>query len=285
MNGKDSYYIRFIEEALELCKKIPRYFSKYSNRIFCNHQKLVLLILKQKLKTTYRELIEILKISKIPLLIGLKRIPHHTTLVKFAKRIGSKLLEYLLPFKRAKIAGVDSTGFSVGVRSIHYLLRTKKRIYRRYIKLGLSADMQKLTILRYAINKGPRNDNKDFLKLIKDLDIDYLVADKAYSSKKNRNYILFKKKAIPIIPYKKTEGVFKFRDGKILKFDDNLYHQRSKIETIFSVIKRKFGSSLSSRSFIMQKKELIFRLVAYNIDRIVRNFLFLLEGFSKAKRG
>ena len=120
--------------------------------------------------------------------------------------------------------------------------------------------MQKLTILRYAINKGPRNDNKDFLK-----------------------YILFKKKAIPIIPYKKTEGVFKFRDGKILKFDDNLYHQRSKIETIFSVIKRKFGSSLSSRSFIMQKKELIFRLVAYNIDRIVRNFLFLLEGFSKAR--
>lgn len=84
MKNNDSEYLKFIDEALELAKSIPKYFSKFSNKVFCNQQKVVLLVLKQKLRTTYRDLIEILKISHIPMLIGLKRIPHHTTLVKFA---------------------------------------------------------------------------------------------------------------------------------------------------------------------------------------------------------
>ncbi|PIN91422.1 hypothetical protein COU56_05265, partial [Candidatus Pacearchaeota archaeon CG10_big_fil_rev_8_21_14_0_10_31_9] len=46
-----------------------------------------------------------------------------------------------------------------------------------------------------------------------------------------------------------------------------IYHQRSKVETVFSVIKRKYGCFVLSKSFDTQKKELLFRMVAYNIDR------------------
>src|SRR3989344_5141475 len=43
-------------EALRLAKSIPRYFSKFSNKIYCNHQKLAIYVLMQKLKLTYRVL-------------------------------------------------------------------------------------------------------------------------------------------------------------------------------------------------------------------------------------
>ena len=126
MKIKDSEYLRFIDEASELVKSVPRHFSKFSNKIFCNHQKIILLVLKQKLRTTYKDLVEILKISHIPLFIGLKRIPHHTTLVKFDKKIRSSLLNLLLPFRKAKTIGLDGTGFEVENRSMHYQYRTAK---------------------------------------------------------------------------------------------------------------------------------------------------------------
>jgi len=69
MDCTNSKYIKFIDEALELCGAIPRYFSKFSNKIFCNHQHIILLVLKQKLRTTYEELIEFLKISRVPELL------------------------------------------------------------------------------------------------------------------------------------------------------------------------------------------------------------------------
>ena len=31
-------YLKFVDSALEIAKKIPKYFSKYSNHIYCNHQ-------------------------------------------------------------------------------------------------------------------------------------------------------------------------------------------------------------------------------------------------------
>jgi transposase len=34
------------------------------------------------------------------------------------------------------------------------------------------------------------------------------------------------------------------------------YHQRNKVETVFSVIKRKFGESLKARKYRLQIKEI-----------------------------
>jgi len=49
---KDSYCLKFINQALEVAKTIPKYFSKFSKKLFTNHQKLTLLVLRQKLRTT-----------------------------------------------------------------------------------------------------------------------------------------------------------------------------------------------------------------------------------------
>jgi hypothetical protein len=114
-------YLRFIDEALQLAKLIPKYFSKFSNKIYSNHQKIVLLVLKQKLKITYRDLIEWLTVTtEIKLVIGLTRIPHHSTLVKFAKKLSASLLNCLLNIKQAGIVAVDATGFETETKSYYY---------------------------------------------------------------------------------------------------------------------------------------------------------------------
>jgi len=284
MKNNYSEYLKFIDEATEIVKTVPRYFSRFSNKIFCNHQKIILLVLKQKLRTTFRGLIEILKISHIPLLIGLKRIPHHTTLVKFAKKIKPSLLNLLLPFRKAKTVAVDSTGFELESKSFYYrnidksLFGNFKKKTKRFMKLSLSADVDKQLILFHKIRRGPRNDNIDFKSILRDIDTNFVLADKGYSSKNNRNFVFYDLDAKPIIPRKKNEGEYKFRGrNSKLVFDEKRYHQRSKVETIFSVIKKKYGSCLKARTFDSQKKEIICKLVAYNLDRIIKFYLVFLR--------
>ncbi len=57
MEVKNSALLNFVQQGLEVAKAIPKYFSKFSNKIFTNHQHLVLVVLKQKLRTTWRDLI------------------------------------------------------------------------------------------------------------------------------------------------------------------------------------------------------------------------------------
>ncbi|MBU4502241.1 MAG: IS5 family transposase [Nanoarchaeota archaeon] len=273
MKNKDSLYLKFIDCALELCEQVPRYFSKFSNKIFCNHQKIILLVLKQKLRTTYRDLCELLKVSNIGMYIGLKRVPHYTTLVKFAKRVKPKILNFLLPFRKAEMVGVDGTGFEVGNRSMHYMVRTERVDYRRHIKLGISADMEKQIIFKSAIHKGPRHDTKDFLQIVKGLETNFVLADKGYDSKKNHKFVIHELGAKSLIKVrknisKKCRSTLRKRVAN--QFDEKKYHQRSKVETIFSSIKRKYGSRLKAKTFNTQKKELICKLIAHNIDKLIQ---------------
>jgi len=288
MDIKNSKYLKFIDYALELCKEIPRHFSKFSNKIFCNHQKIVLLVLKQKLRTTYRDLVEILKISEIPMYIGLKKIPHHTTLVKFAKKIKPKMLSLLLPYRKAKTVGLDGTGFEVDNKSLHYQIRTERTSYRKYIKLGISADLDKQLIMRQTINKGPRNDQKDFMSLVKDIKTNFVCADKGYDSYKNHKIVIKDLSARSLIKSRNygnnkiPRPNVKYRRRSIEEFDDKIYHQRSKVETIFSVIKRKYGSCLRARTFSTQKKEVLCKLIAYNVDKLLTLYRLVFGGFQQS---
>jgi hypothetical protein len=281
---KDSEYLRFVDKALEFCGEVPRYFSRFSNRVFCNHQKLVLLVLKQKLGVTYRGLVELLKITCIPMYIGLKRVPHHTTLVKFAKRVKPKLLNLLLPFRKAKVIGLDATGFEVENKSMHYQMRTARSNYRRHIKLSVNADLDKQIILRQEIHKSPRHDTKDFIPLLKGIKASFVCADKGYDSYKNHKFVIKKLEAKSLIKIKNytTKNRIarhgrKYREKARKEFNNKIYHQRSKVETIFSVIKRKYGSCLKARTFNTQKKEVLYKLITYNIDRIINFYLLTLR--------
>ena len=53
------------------------------------------------------------------------------------------------------------------------------------------------------------------------------------------------------------------------EFDETLYHERNKTETIFSVIKRRFDSEIKSYNDTMKTKELLYRVLAYNCHGLI----------------
>jgi hypothetical protein len=262
---------RFMLSAKKLVTKIPMYSSKFSNKIYDNRQKFSILILRQRLKMTYREIINFLKFNPLArALLNLKSIPDHSTLVKFHNRLKPEQLNSLLCDKHANIVAVDASGFQTNHMSYHYANVwhfEDKRKYRRYLKLTIAIDTNTQYVMANKIRLSPRNDTIDFMSVLKDLQCDYVVADRGYDSKKNRRFVLRQMKAHPQIPYRSISPVYRFNGGTKLEFHKEIYHQRSKVETVFSVIKRKYGNFILSKSFESQKKELIFRLIAYNVDR------------------
>jgi len=268
---KQSELYKFLASARNLVSKIPKYNSKFSNKIYDNHQKMIILVFRQKMRMTYRGIVRFFKFSYLArALLNLKRIPNHSTLVKFHKRIKSTMIDSLLCKKEVVISAIDGSGFETSYMSYHYANvwnRQDKRKWRRYLKVSIAIDTDSQYILSQKIRIGPRNDHIDFESVMKNIKCKYVVADKGYDSKSNRYFVLRKMKAYPHIPYRKISGRNYERAGVPLIFNKKIYHQRSKVETVFSVIKRKYGSWILSKSFETQKKELLFRLVAYNIDR------------------
>lgn len=277
-------YLKFVSEALEIAKKIPRYFSKFSNKIYCNHQKLTIYVLMQKLKLTTRGIVSFLRSNPtLCLHFGLPRIPVHTTIVRFVKKI-KNIIGLVLDIRQSPSVAIDGTGFELETKSYYY--RTiwnsdEKQKTKRYMKLSMTIDTDKQLILTYKIRRKFRHDNIDFKKLLKDIVCKQVVADKGYDSRSNRRYVINKLKAIPIIPVRWHTNFYGYLK-KNKKIDGKNYHQRSKVETVFSVIKRKYGSILRCKSYTTQQVELISKLITYNLDRKLNYLLLILEGCTRA---
>jgi transposase len=50
------------------------------------------------------------------------------------------------------------------------------------------------------------------------------------------------------------------------------YHKRSNVESIFSMIKRKFGHTLRSRSEVGQVNEILCKALAHNICVLIQEY-------------
>ena len=291
---ENSEYIKFIEQGLQVAKAIPKYFSRFSNKIFSNHQKLILLVLRQKLNSNYRNLIELLKITNIPKIIGLKRIPHFTTLIRFSRKLSPILVRKLLIYscrmskpKKLKL-GVDATGLSTDKGSSYYIMRMgKMQKQRRVIQITACALLDKQLVSSIRLQRRKTVVNNLFMPVVREsaeiADVKYVAADKGYDGNFNHHFVMKYLNAQSLICIKKT----KFKKHWIKKlaekqFDKKLYHQRSKIETIFSVIKRKYGSSVYGKSGLTQKREGMQKVITYNIDRLTKIIFQIILGFHQS---
>jgi len=54
------------------------------------------------------------------------------------------------------------------------------------------------------------------------------------------------------------------------KFPEKKYHRRSIIENMWFCVKRLCGNTMKAKKWIMQKKELLVRLICYNLNRLVK---------------
>jgi transposase len=270
--------------------QIPKYFRVVQKKTYDNYQHLFLLVAKENTTYGYRKFIESLYDSKIPEYISLKKIPHFTTLQKFAQRLKAKILKLLIFMTRhlfkqqGTFFGVDSTGMSLDHASSHYCKRIdRKKPNKGFVNLNALSDLYNKIIIVTKIRKRRRHDTIDFLPMynkVKHLDFDYLVADKGYDSNKNHkavfesgknSLISLKNKDLPIY---KTKG--RYRKLAKREFEHGLYTQRELTESIFSSLKRKYGSKLRARKFKTQKIELLCKILAYNIENAIRSFIEML---------
>jgi len=287
MNVDSSKFLVFINLAIELCRCLPLYFSKHSRKDFTVHQLLILLVIKQKLKCSYDTLIDDLKTRPFVIqLIGLKKLPHSSTLKKFAKRLKAEIIYYLLEdcaanIKKNKLKlAVDATGLHIEDGSFHY----RKRLglpskTRKNVKLSAAIDTQTQLVTAVKLRKSKAHDNNDFIAVVqKSADakpVKIVVADKGYDDEKNHKFCHEELGADCIIPLRKktdkkhsTKGEYrkKLRYG----YSKRKYHQRSKVESVFFVIKRVFGAVLYSKIWHTQKIELLCKIIAYNAYRLMK---------------
>ena len=279
MRVEYSDYLKFIDDALEIAKSIPKYFSKFSNKIYCNHQKLAIYVLMQKFKTTTRGIVSILRASSdIRLHLGLTNVPVHTTISRFIKKVRKQITK-LLGIRQAVNVAVDSTGFELENKSYYYRTvwdSNRRKKTKKFMKLSVAIDIDKQLILTHKIRKSRSHDSKDFKFLTKELRFKKVIADKGYDSHQLRNYVIRFKKAIPVIPIRNhTHFYGYYKTGRKILGED--YPRRSIVETIFFCIKKKYGSVLRNRTYATQKVELISKLIAYNIDRMQYYFLLILR--------
>jgi len=97
--------------------------------------------------------------------------------------------------------------------------------------------------------------------------------DRGYDSEKMHRLIRDTLNADSVIPtrsWHNTANIWgKYRKEMTDNFDFARYRKRVLVETKFSVLKRRFGTDLKSRSFQIQKKEISCKIILANLDRFI----------------
>ena len=276
----------FCYELFEIAE-IPLHFSKFSNKMYSNFKHLFLLVYKQFRKFTYEELLTDLANNKeLRIYLGLNKLPHYTTLIHFAKRLPAKILNKLiLAFKKIipepKRVAIDATGMTLDNASPHYCKRIGLKTQKRpFLKSTFIVDIDNYIILLYKNRKKTRHDTIDAKPLIHKLashyhKIEIFYGDRGYDDNEIFELSFTKLKAYPLIlqknihiPKHKKSGAYRKLTCDI--FDYGEYLQRNKIETLNSMFKKRFNSNIKSKHHKLQKFEMTTRIIAYNIDRLIR---------------
>jgi transposase len=197
--------------------------------------------------------------------LGLKTIPHFTTLQKFLCPIKSLYFDLLLKNTlnlfysndgTISITSIDSSGFTSEYCSHYYSERTGK-IRKHFLKTSIVVDTDQQLITGFTISKSRVHDSQHAFLLLKKCHktrrSECYVMDQGYDSDKMHRFVHENLKAISIIPprsWKGTEHVWgNYRKEMTENFDSTRYRKRFLVETKFSILKRRFGADLKSRIF------------------------------------
>lgn len=290
---KESKYVKLAKTMLNVLMRarVPLYMHRKSNHIYTVWQHLILLALRQYECKSYRRFVEWLhEAYYLRMFLQLDKVPHYTTLQKFAARMNGTLLYrivasfILLTRIRKLFVGIDSSGFRSSNASSYYTDRACVR--KKYIKLSIGAELREQIACALKIRRAPKHDTIDFKPILERVSsimpLSIVVADKGYDSEDNHALVREELDAISIIPARyedvpiwRTHG--RYRKQMKRSFYKHLYFQRNKNETILSVIKRMFGEHITSRLVRMQNRELTFRVIAYNMHRLSVFILWFLQ--------
>ena len=279
--------------ALETARRsLPEYRHRHSPRKFTQHQLFACLVLKNFLRTDYRGVVAHLRdCPSLCETVGLKQIPHFTTLHKAARRllmasVAKRLLDaavrqHLGRKRKVQTAAVDSTGLESSAASAYFIKRRvrvaqpwKTVVYHHFPKLGLVCDVRGHFVLSLHVGRGPRPDVDEFHWLIADalarVRLSVVIADAGYDSESNHALARDRYSLRTIIPAKHGRPTDKPASGRYRRlmqrrFDTRRYCQRAQVETVISMIKRRQGAHVRGRRYPSQCRDLRLMALTHNV--------------------
>ncbi len=276
------------------------YSHVYSPHKFTQPQLFACLVLKEFEKKDYRGVRQLLlDCADLREAIGLKIVPHYTTLQKASRRLLAlphvrKLLvntvqRVLKRRRKVPYAAGDSSGFDAHHASRYYIHRRdgnkqdpnrpKKRVtYKRYGKLMLIICCTSHAILGAVASEGPTPDIDQLDGVMTEVkapvNIQHVVLDAGFDSAHNHQLLREDYGMLSTIPpdhgrpFKDPTALPKDKYRRRMKthFNRRAYRRRPQVETVFSMIKRNLGAALRGRSHHSRRRDMFLRVLTHNIS-------------------
>src|ERR1700676_1415138 len=281
----------FARIAVQVCRAVlPRYRSRFSKHKFTQPQLLAVLCLMRYEDWNFREAeVRLREHRELRQALPLRWVPDYTTLYRFLKRLEGARIDRgrgetvrRLRRGRAQVrvcAAMDGTGLSPQTVSTYFIRRIEqqnggKPRYRHYLKWLVVVDVKQQLLLAQQARQGPWVDTRALPGLVdaavRRAPLRLVLADAEFDSEANHQHIRQRCSAQSIIPAHPRRGVPRgiLRSQMYRAFPQKEYAQRAKVETIFSVVKRKLSSRAPGRSLRSQIRQALLLGLTYNLYRL-----------------
>jgi len=281
----------FLELLNDLCKGIPnptyvfgRPTLPISDMIFSSALKVFTTFSLRRFETDMRTAKEKGYVDKVPCFASVGHFIQSEELTPIIKQL---IKLSALPLKAVETdLTIDASGFSTSRFDRWFNFKYGKQTERRiWIKAHLMSGTKTNIVTSCEVTTSFEHDTK-FLKpllteTVENFQVKELSADMGYSSSENLQFIV-DNNAEPYIPFKsntkatttahspkiwrKMFHYFMFNQEEFLKH----YHKRSKAETVFHMIKSKFGDSVRSKTQTAQINEVLLKILCHNICVVIQ---------------
>lgn len=282
--------ISLLDEVLEVPGHIPRRGRPRTSL----RDMIICLTMKVYYGRSSRRLISHLNYLKAVDFI--EKVPHFNTLLKYLdEKELTDLLKHLIEQSGVPLAQVeenfacDASGFACSIFDRWLDHRGKSNRKRMFKKCHLMTGVKTKVITGIRITDGHCADSPYFKELlektVKRFKIREVSADPAYSSRANLQAV-HENGGIPFILFKENTNVDKVTDTPIWnamtryfhkhkeKFMES-YHKRSNVESVFSMIKRKFSVNLMCGRESAQINEILLKALCHNICVLIHEMFEL----------
>jgi DDE family transposase len=278
----ESHYVQMARVAYQIAQaSLPRYTHRNSPKRFTQPQLAACVVLMVYLGLSYRDMEEwLLSTNQVCGVLELTEVPDHSTMNRMMGRLRMKGLaemnRLLLTAMQVEeeAAAIDSTGFAMTQASQHFLTR-RGNPYSVYIKGFYAVGVVCQMVMAWRYGRGPASDmpylaglRRDAQRFGKPTSRGHhlmVLADKGFDGRHVRPGDLVSPRRTPF----PNRPLAPDRQARADLVDaarlDGLMGHRWKVETVFSVIKRKSGEAIHSRLPLHQRREVALKGFAYNV--------------------